>query len=89
MDNAPLAEGNDGAEQFQYPSFPPTTGNPMEDEALQGLLMSWYYSGYMTGRYQAMKEMGAYQQFSAEGPTGSAGDSTAAGQHQDQANNLE
>lgn len=42
----------------------------MEDEALQGLLMAWYYSGYATGRYQAMKEMGAYQMSSVDEVTG-------------------
>uniref|UniRef100_A0A7S3PLK6 Survival motor neuron Tudor domain-containing protein n=1 Tax=Aplanochytrium stocchinoi TaxID=215587 RepID=A0A7S3PLK6_9STRA len=28
-----------------------------EDEALANLLQAWYYSGYMTGRYQAIREM--------------------------------
>ena len=29
----------------------------VEDEALQSMLMAWYYSGYYTGRYQALKEL--------------------------------
>lgn len=45
---------------YIYPALPPSTGSIVEDEALQGLLMAWYYSGYATGRYQAMKEMGYY-----------------------------
>jgi hypothetical protein len=32
----------------------------MQDEALHALLMAWYYSGYATGRYQAMMELGAF-----------------------------
>ena len=28
------------------------------DEALQSMLLAWYYSGYATGRYQALREMG-------------------------------
>lgn len=50
----------------QYPAFPPSTGNALQDEALQGLLMAWYYSGYATGRYQAMQEMGAFTSAAAE-----------------------
>jgi hypothetical protein len=37
--------------------FPPSTGSAVTDEALQGMLMAWYYSGYATGRYQALKEV--------------------------------
>ena len=37
--------------------FPPSTGSAATDEALQGMLMAWYYSGYATGRYQALKEV--------------------------------
>ena len=44
----------------QPAALPPSTGNPLQDEALHSLLMSWYYSGYATGRYQAMVEMGAF-----------------------------
>jgi hypothetical protein len=29
---------------------------PTNDEELSNLLLSWYYSGYQTGRYQALKE---------------------------------
>lgn len=29
-----------------------------EDDALAQLLLSWYYAGYNTGRYQAMREFG-------------------------------
>lgn len=28
----------------------------VQDEALKPLLLSWYYAGYYTGRYQALKE---------------------------------
>lgn len=54
-----------------YPALPPSTGNVAEDEALQGLLMAWYYSGYATGRYQALKDLGYYD-------TCGGGNSTAA-----------
>ena len=52
--------------QQQTPGFPP--GIPPVDhnrlskegddnDGLKQLLLSWYYSGYYTGRYQAMKEL--------------------------------
>jgi hypothetical protein len=52
--------GEDGHETQPYPALPPSSGNPMQDEALHSLLMAWYYSGYATGRYQAMMEVGAF-----------------------------
>mmetsp|Transcript_31197 Transcript_31197/g.50680 ORF Transcript_31197/g.50680 Transcript_31197/m.50680 type:complete len:252 (-) Transcript_31197:105-860(-) len=35
---------------------PPMTAG-LQDEALAKLLVAWYYSGYHTGRYKAMKEI--------------------------------
>jgi hypothetical protein len=47
-------------QQYQYqqagPMMPPLPAG-LEDEALSSLLMAWYYSGYYTGRYQAIREL--------------------------------
>jgi hypothetical protein len=64
----------DASSAHQYPAFPPSTGNALQDEALQGLLMAWYYSGYATGKYQAMLEMGAFALAPAESSAQQTGD---------------
>jgi hypothetical protein len=70
MEPVQQSEGEaSGSGAHQYPAFPPSTGNALQDEALQGLLMAWYYSGYSTGRYQAMQEMGAFTSAAAAGTT--------------------
>jgi hypothetical protein len=38
------------------PPMPPISQLPLNDEELSNLLMAWYYSGYQTGRYQALRE---------------------------------
>lgn len=40
------------------PIFPPK----VDDEALNDLLLAWYYSGYYTGRYQAISELKRQQE---------------------------
>jgi len=37
--------------------LPQVGGGGANDEALQSMLMAWYYSGYATGRYQALREV--------------------------------
>lgn len=39
------------------PGLPQLSGGGLNDEALQSMLMAWYYSGYATGRYQALREV--------------------------------
>jgi hypothetical protein len=37
-------------------------GDGIGDEALNDLLLAWYYSGYYTGRYEATMEFRRQQQ---------------------------
>mmetsp|Transcript_1588 Transcript_1588/g.3691 ORF Transcript_1588/g.3691 Transcript_1588/m.3691 type:complete len:192 (+) Transcript_1588:48-623(+) len=46
----------------QKPTIPPSAPGlapPSHDPELAALLMSWYYAGYQTGRYEALQEVAA------------------------------
>jgi len=38
------------------PPVPPHLGKGLDDEALTNLLMAWYNSGYLVGRYQVLRD---------------------------------
>ena len=42
-----------------HPMHHPMHQNEQGDDPLSSMLLAWYYSGYHTGRYQAMQEMKA------------------------------
>jgi len=45
--------------QMNYP-YPPFYRPPTRDDALSNLLLSWYYSGYYAGQYQALQSRNQY-----------------------------
>ena len=44
--------------QSECPVPLPSGGISKDDDSLANLLLAWYYSGYYTGRYQALQEHG-------------------------------
>ena len=52
----PTSGSGSGSGMPERSQMPPMPQAAMDDEELSNLLMAWYYSGYQTGRYQALNE---------------------------------